>query len=177
MTLLFWFLNNKLALENPASLQCLDDFRKKAPLPGECRGFFILFPTRFQSTFRFLATNWRFSCLKIIIHWNYHTHVPFPQNPPQTFSLSVLAALMSHWRNLCRGQFPLALAFLSPGGGGGVTTHLLPQNFKRLVPSASLNGGSGAVERGIQQKELSLTKWLYLITRHRLHSKLIALLR
>ncbi|XP_029682181.1 synaptotagmin-14 isoform X3 [Takifugu rubripes] len=35
MTLLFWFLNNKLALENPASLQCLDDFRKKAALPDK----------------------------------------------------------------------------------------------------------------------------------------------
>ncbi|XP_055361913.1 synaptotagmin-14 isoform X4 [Betta splendens] len=28
MTLLFWYLNNKLALANPGSLQCLDDFRK-----------------------------------------------------------------------------------------------------------------------------------------------------
>ncbi|XP_027856777.1 synaptotagmin-14 isoform X2 [Xiphophorus couchianus] len=28
MTFLFWFLNNKLVLQNPASLQCLDDFRK-----------------------------------------------------------------------------------------------------------------------------------------------------
>lgn len=36
MTLLFWYLNNKLALENPGSLQCLDDFRKKAESPGEC---------------------------------------------------------------------------------------------------------------------------------------------
>ncbi|XP_037343445.2 synaptotagmin-14 isoform X4 [Pungitius pungitius] len=29
VTLLFWYLNNKLALESPGSLQCLDDFRKK----------------------------------------------------------------------------------------------------------------------------------------------------
>ncbi|XP_072313130.1 synaptotagmin-14 isoform X2 [Eucyclogobius newberryi] len=28
MTLVFWYLNNKLALENPGSLPCLDDFRK-----------------------------------------------------------------------------------------------------------------------------------------------------
>ncbi|XP_068608144.1 synaptotagmin-14 [Brachionichthys hirsutus] len=35
MTLLFWYLNNKLALQNPGSLQCLDDFRKKAELQGE----------------------------------------------------------------------------------------------------------------------------------------------
>ncbi|XP_043998073.1 synaptotagmin-14 isoform X1 [Gambusia affinis] len=28
MTFLFWFLNNKLVLQNPANLQCLDDFRK-----------------------------------------------------------------------------------------------------------------------------------------------------
>lgn len=35
MTLLFWYLNNKLALENPGSLQCLDDFRTKAELQGE----------------------------------------------------------------------------------------------------------------------------------------------
>ncbi|KAK7904858.1 hypothetical protein WMY93_017465 [Mugilogobius chulae] len=28
MTFLFWYLNNKLALENPGSLPCLDDFRK-----------------------------------------------------------------------------------------------------------------------------------------------------
>lgn len=35
MTLLFWYLNNKLALENPGSLQCLDDFRKKTELQGE----------------------------------------------------------------------------------------------------------------------------------------------
>ncbi|XP_068568856.1 synaptotagmin-14-like, partial [Cebidichthys violaceus] len=32
MTLLFWYLNNKLALENSGSLQCLDDFRKKNEL-------------------------------------------------------------------------------------------------------------------------------------------------
>ncbi|XP_061599569.1 synaptotagmin-14-like isoform X2 [Cololabis saira] len=32
MTLLFWYLNNKLALENPESLQCLDDFRKNTEL-------------------------------------------------------------------------------------------------------------------------------------------------
>ncbi|XP_075879543.1 synaptotagmin-14 isoform X1 [Nelusetta ayraudi] len=32
MTLLFWYLSNKLALENPGSLQCLDDFRKKSDL-------------------------------------------------------------------------------------------------------------------------------------------------
>ncbi|XP_037550453.1 synaptotagmin-14, partial [Nematolebias whitei] len=32
VTLLFWFLNNKLALENPESLQCLDDFRKNSEL-------------------------------------------------------------------------------------------------------------------------------------------------
>ncbi|XP_033966875.2 synaptotagmin-14-like isoform X1 [Pseudochaenichthys georgianus] len=30
MTFLFWYLNNKLALDSPASLQCLDDFRKKS---------------------------------------------------------------------------------------------------------------------------------------------------
>ncbi|XP_032402540.1 synaptotagmin-14-like isoform X2 [Xiphophorus hellerii] len=34
MTFLFWFLNNKLVLQNPASLQCLDDFRKN-PQPQE----------------------------------------------------------------------------------------------------------------------------------------------
>lgn len=34
MTLLFWYLSNKLALENPGSLQCLDDFRKKSELQG-----------------------------------------------------------------------------------------------------------------------------------------------
>ncbi|XP_077395629.1 synaptotagmin-14-like isoform X2 [Festucalex cinctus] len=32
MTLLFWYLNNKLTLENAASLQCLDDFRKNIEL-------------------------------------------------------------------------------------------------------------------------------------------------
>eukprot|EP00064_Thunnus_orientalis_P006354 superscaffoldBa00000658_g6371 len=32
MTFLFWYLNNKLALENTGSLQCLDDFRKKPEL-------------------------------------------------------------------------------------------------------------------------------------------------
>ncbi|XP_023208648.1 synaptotagmin-14 isoform X2 [Xiphophorus maculatus] len=32
MTFLFWFLNNKLVLQNPASLQCLDDFRKNQEL-------------------------------------------------------------------------------------------------------------------------------------------------
>uniref|UniRef100_A0A8C7XG83 Synaptotagmin XIVa n=1 Tax=Oryzias sinensis TaxID=183150 RepID=A0A8C7XG83_9TELE len=32
MTLLFWYLNNKLALENLGSLQCLDDFRKSTEL-------------------------------------------------------------------------------------------------------------------------------------------------
>lgn len=35
MTLLFWYLNNKLALENPGNLQCLDDFRKTSELQGE----------------------------------------------------------------------------------------------------------------------------------------------
>ncbi|XP_065803778.1 synaptotagmin-14 isoform X2 [Labrus bergylta] len=30
MTLVFWYLNNKLALENSGRLQCLDEFRKKA---------------------------------------------------------------------------------------------------------------------------------------------------
>ncbi|TNN69923.1 Synaptotagmin-14 [Liparis tanakae] len=44
MTLLFWYLNNKLALENPGSLQCLDDLRKKNELQdkaytdGDLRG-------------------------------------------------------------------------------------------------------------------------------------------
>ncbi|XP_039904836.1 synaptotagmin-14 isoform X1 [Simochromis diagramma] len=32
MTFLFWYLNNKLALENPGSLQCLDEFRKTTEL-------------------------------------------------------------------------------------------------------------------------------------------------
>uniref|UniRef100_A0A3B3DGN2 Synaptotagmin XIVa n=1 Tax=Oryzias melastigma TaxID=30732 RepID=A0A3B3DGN2_ORYME len=32
MTLLFWYLNNKFALENLGSLQCLDDFRKSTEL-------------------------------------------------------------------------------------------------------------------------------------------------
>ncbi|XP_037097814.1 synaptotagmin-14 isoform X14 [Syngnathus acus] len=32
MTLLFWYLNNKLTLENARSLQCLDDFRKSPQL-------------------------------------------------------------------------------------------------------------------------------------------------
>ncbi|XP_035990957.1 synaptotagmin-14 isoform X2 [Fundulus heteroclitus] len=32
MTFLFWYLNNKLILENPAGLQCLDDFRKNPEL-------------------------------------------------------------------------------------------------------------------------------------------------
>uniref|UniRef100_A0A3Q4GUY7 Synaptotagmin XIVa n=1 Tax=Neolamprologus brichardi TaxID=32507 RepID=A0A3Q4GUY7_NEOBR len=35
MTFLFWYLNNKLALENPGSLQCLDEFRKTTELQGE----------------------------------------------------------------------------------------------------------------------------------------------
>ncbi|XP_023208652.1 synaptotagmin-14 isoform X6 [Xiphophorus maculatus] len=35
MTFLFWFLNNKLVLQNPASLQCLDDFRKNQELQAE----------------------------------------------------------------------------------------------------------------------------------------------
>lgn len=58
MTLLFWYLNNKLALENPGSLQCLDDFRKKAELQGEpaftyecfC-SLFVLFCSRFKAHF------------------------------------------------------------------------------------------------------------------------------
>uniref|UniRef100_A0A3B3ZZF2 C2 domain-containing protein n=1 Tax=Periophthalmus magnuspinnatus TaxID=409849 RepID=A0A3B3ZZF2_9GOBI len=32
MTFLFWYLNNKLALENPGSLPCLDNFRKNTEL-------------------------------------------------------------------------------------------------------------------------------------------------
>ncbi|XP_074548850.1 synaptotagmin-14 isoform X2 [Halichoeres trimaculatus] len=32
MTLLFWYFNNKLALENPGSFQCLDDLRKTPEL-------------------------------------------------------------------------------------------------------------------------------------------------
>uniref|UniRef100_A0A1A8HLE9 Synaptotagmin XIVa n=1 Tax=Nothobranchius korthausae TaxID=1143690 RepID=A0A1A8HLE9_9TELE len=32
MTLLFWYVNNKLGLQNPRSLQCLDDFRKNTEL-------------------------------------------------------------------------------------------------------------------------------------------------
>ncbi|XP_034015542.1 synaptotagmin-14 [Thalassophryne amazonica] len=32
MTLLFWYINNKLAVKNPGSLQCLDDFRKSSDL-------------------------------------------------------------------------------------------------------------------------------------------------
>ncbi|XP_051941715.1 synaptotagmin-14 isoform X1 [Hippocampus zosterae] len=32
MTLLFWYFNNKLTLENAGSLQCLDDFKKKTGL-------------------------------------------------------------------------------------------------------------------------------------------------
>ncbi|XP_034432484.1 synaptotagmin-14 isoform X5 [Hippoglossus hippoglossus] len=32
MTFLFWYLNNKLELENPGSLQCLDEFRKTTEL-------------------------------------------------------------------------------------------------------------------------------------------------
>lgn len=60
MALLFWYLNNKLALENPGSLQCLDDFRKKAELQGEpaftyecfCFAFaFVLFCSRFKAHF------------------------------------------------------------------------------------------------------------------------------
>lgn len=47
MTFLFWYLNNKLALENPGSLQCLDDFRKKTELQGEStffiQGLFVVF--------------------------------------------------------------------------------------------------------------------------------------
>ncbi|XP_072221998.1 synaptotagmin-14 isoform X1 [Leuresthes tenuis] len=35
MTFLFWYLNNKLALENPGSLQCLDDFRKNTELQAD----------------------------------------------------------------------------------------------------------------------------------------------
>nr|XP_040054828.1 synaptotagmin-14 isoform X5 [Gasterosteus aculeatus aculeatus] len=35
VTLLFWYLNSKLALESPASLQCLDDFRKKNEPQGK----------------------------------------------------------------------------------------------------------------------------------------------
>ena len=35
MTLLFWYLNNKLALGNAGSLQCLDDFRKNTELQGK----------------------------------------------------------------------------------------------------------------------------------------------
>uniref|UniRef100_A0A8C6TZN3 Synaptotagmin XIVa n=1 Tax=Neogobius melanostomus TaxID=47308 RepID=A0A8C6TZN3_9GOBI len=35
MTFLFWYLNNKLALENPGSLPCLDDFRKNTEPQGE----------------------------------------------------------------------------------------------------------------------------------------------
>ncbi|XP_034530371.1 synaptotagmin-14 [Notolabrus celidotus] len=32
LTILFWYLNTKLALENPGSLQCLDDLRKRTEL-------------------------------------------------------------------------------------------------------------------------------------------------
>lgn len=159
MTLLFWFLNNKLALENPASLQCLDDFRKKAPLPGECRGSFILFPTRFQSTFRLLATNWRLSCLKTIIHWNSHTRA-LSSNSPSNILMICFGCINVTLEKPLQGAFPTGTGLSQPRRGGGVT-HLLPQNFKRLVPSASLSGGSEAVERRIQQKELSLTKWVY----------------
>ncbi|XP_015255991.1 PREDICTED: synaptotagmin-14 isoform X2 [Cyprinodon variegatus] len=35
MTLLFWYLNNTLVLENPGSLQGLDDFRKNSELPDK----------------------------------------------------------------------------------------------------------------------------------------------
>ncbi|KAM8914970.1 synaptotagmin-14 isoform 3-T3 [Spinachia spinachia] len=35
VTFLFWYLNNKLALESPGSLQCLDDFRKKNEPQGK----------------------------------------------------------------------------------------------------------------------------------------------
>ncbi|KAM6968959.1 synaptotagmin-14 isoform 2-T2 [Tautogolabrus adspersus] len=35
MTLLFWYLNNKLALENSGRLQCLDEFRKKTELQSK----------------------------------------------------------------------------------------------------------------------------------------------
>lgn len=43
MTLLFWYLSNKLALENPGSLQCLDDFRKKSELQGGPASFTHLY--------------------------------------------------------------------------------------------------------------------------------------
>ncbi|CAJ1073965.1 synaptotagmin-14 [Xyrichtys novacula] len=34
ITLLFWYLNNKLSQENPGSLQCLDELRKKTKVQG-----------------------------------------------------------------------------------------------------------------------------------------------
>ncbi|KAF0044599.1 hypothetical protein F2P81_003757, partial [Scophthalmus maximus] len=33
MTLLFWYVNNKLTLGNPGSLQCLDELKKNTELP------------------------------------------------------------------------------------------------------------------------------------------------
>lgn len=113
MTLLFWFLNNKLALENPASLQCLDDFRKKAALPGECRCSFILFPTIFQSTFRLLATNRRLSCPKIISSLELPHIMAFPQNSPSNILLICFRCI-----NVTLEK-PLQGAFLSPGVAGG----------------------------------------------------------
>lgn len=43
MTFLFWYLNNKLALENTGSLHCLDDFRKNPELQGESVCIYMCF--------------------------------------------------------------------------------------------------------------------------------------
>ena len=43
ITFLFWYLNNKLELENPGSLQCLDEFRKTTELQGKAAHIHIMY--------------------------------------------------------------------------------------------------------------------------------------
>ena len=64
MTLLFWYLNNKLALENPGSLQCLDDFRKKSELQGKPAFTCSLFGSSVQGTFYHLFFSLEHGCFK-----------------------------------------------------------------------------------------------------------------
>lgn len=138
MTFLFWYLNNKLALENSGSLQCLDDFRKKAELQGES-AFSIRVPflfkvpkanfTMFYCFVLFFYKTWVFfnctfiaphQCLKLSLD-RFHVSVVVATTLSGNSSLHVFFSDMFHTVvhyyltvNATRTWAPLIVQILNP---------------------------------------------------------------
>lgn len=150
MTLLFWYLNNKLALENAGSLQCLDDFRKKAESPGECWcSFYVSFILLLRTVFQCLDHSRQIKAVLV-------SKTIFLQIPPQSSSLALLSAFEPDIRDFLLYNRKVAWiqhkrwtlhggVFTQSTWGSLLLTHVhfftcqLPQNFKMLVSSGSLH--------------------------------------